>query len=293
MTLYAARPVACVFGSRFTETLPVLMYHSISDDPETGVGAYYRVATSPARFAEQMQWIADAGCRAVTLQEGIKALTDGHLPARPLVAVTFDDGFQDFHTAAWPVLKSHRFSATMYLPTGYIQNERKSFLDRQCMTWSEVRELRSEGIQFGSHTVNHPKLYNLSWREIEQELSQSKQQIEHELGECISSFAYPFAFPQEDARFAEKLSDMIYRCGFANCATTVVGRMGQGDDPMWVRRLPVNQCDDRALFLAKLRGEYDWLGQAQLTLRRVRSRLRHSRRQETGGAPGLAQSHKL
>jgi peptidoglycan/xylan/chitin deacetylase (PgdA/CDA1 family) len=269
------------------------MYHSISDDLETGVGAYYRVATSPARFSEQMQWIADAGRRAVTLEDGMKALTDGTLPTKPLVAVTFDDGFRDFHTAAWPVLNRHRFLATMYLPTGYIQHERKTFLDRQCMTWAEVRELRREGIQFGSHTVNHPKLYNLSWSEIEQELSRSKQQIELELGEAVSGFAYPFAFPQEDARFTEKLSDMIYRCGYANCATTAIGRMGQGDNPMWIRRLPVNQRDDRALFLAKLRGEYDWLGHAQLTLRRVRSRLRHSRRQETSGAPSLAQSHKL
>ena len=292
VTLCAARPVACLLGSRLAETLPVLMYHSISDDPETGVGAYYRVATSPGRFAEQMQWIADAGYRAVTLQDGMKALADGNLPTRRLVAVTFDDGFRDFHKAAWPVLSRHKFSATMYLPTGYIQHERKTFLNRQCMTWAEVRELRREGIQFGSHTVNHPKLYTLSWSNIEQELLRSQQQIDNELGETISSFAYPFAFPQEDSGFTEKLSDLLYRCGYASCATTVIGRMGQGDDPLWVHRLPVNQCDDRALFLAKLRGWYDWLGNVQWTARRVRSRIRHTRRLETSDPPNLAQSHK-
>lgn len=292
MTLYASRPVSSLFGSRYSETLPVLMYHSISDDPEIGVGAYYRVATSPARFADQMQWIADAGCKAVTLEEGMKALTDGTLSTRPLVAVTFDDGFRDFYTAAWPVLKQHRFSASMYLPTRYIQIERQTFLDRQCMTWTEVRELQRAGIRFGSHTVNHPKLYNLSWSDIEKELSQSKQQIENELGGTVSSIAYPFAFPQEDDAFTVKLSAMIYRCGYASCATTVIGRMGQGDNPFWVRRLPVNQCDDRALFIAKLRGEYDWLGQAQLSVRWIKSRLRNVRRQEFDGAAIVARSPK-
>jgi len=47
------------------------MYHSISDDPETGVSPYYRVCTFPRRFAEQMKWLADWGYRGVTLSEGL------------------------------------------------------------------------------------------------------------------------------------------------------------------------------------------------------------------------------
>ncbi|MES1168557.1 MAG: hypothetical protein ABUL61_05255, partial [Oleiharenicola lentus] len=51
--------------------LPILMYHSISADPEAGVGDYYKVCTSPSRFAEHLQWLADWGYRGVTLSEGL------------------------------------------------------------------------------------------------------------------------------------------------------------------------------------------------------------------------------
>lgn len=246
--------------------LPVLMYHSISDDPETGVGAYYRVATSPRRFAEQMQWLADAGYRGVSLEE---ALSVG-AGAKKLAAITFDDGFRDFHTTAWPVLKAHRFTATMYLPTAFIDSQRRAFFNRECLTWDEVRELRREGARFGSHTVNHPKLYELAWETIENELADSKKLIEQELGESVSSFAYPFAFPQEDRNFMHRLKAVLKASGYQNCATTIIGNLRPGTDEFWVKRQPVNDCDDRALFNAKLAGAYDWMASPQAVVRRVK-----------------------
>lgn len=250
--------------------MPVLMYHSISDDAEAGVNAYYRVATSPARFAEQMQWIADVGCQGVSLEEGMAQLTTGKSTGRPLVAITFDDGFRDFYTAAWPVLQRHQFTATMYLPTALISEQRRSFRGKECLTWSEVRGLRSQGIHFGSHTVNHLKLYDLPWREIENELSQSKQRIEQELGEKVASFAYPYAFPQEDGCFTARLTKLLCRQGYHSCATTLIGCVRNGDDAFQLKRLPANSGDGRALFLAKLAGAYDWMGRLQTTFRRTK-----------------------
>ena len=86
--------------------------------------------------------------------------------ARKPVAITFDDGFQDFYTEAFPVLAQYGFSATMYLPTAFVGNPRRSFKSHPCMTWSEVREAYRAGIEFGSHTVSHPKLVELDWPQI-------------------------------------------------------------------------------------------------------------------------------
>ena len=146
------------------------------------------------------------------------------------------------------------------------------------MTWTEVRELQRAGIQFGSHTVNHPKLYQLSWSEIQDELAQSKQTIEKHLGERISSFAYPYAFPQEDNEFVERLAKLLRKCGYDNCATTAIGRMGQEGNPFWVKRLPANGSDDQSLLLSKMKGDYDWMRHPQFLSRWARSRLHHSRR---------------
>jgi peptidoglycan/xylan/chitin deacetylase (PgdA/CDA1 family) len=106
------------------------MYHSISGDPEPGVTSYYRTVTSPSRFAEQMQWLREHDYRGVSLHEGLAWLdekaSDNNLPINPdlgsfkqPVALTFDDGFRDFHTAAFPILQACGFTATMYLPTSF------------------------------------------------------------------------------------------------------------------------------------------------------------------------------
>ncbi len=247
--------------------VPILMYHSVSDDREDDVEPYYRLATNPCRFAEQMQWLRDSGYRGVSLEAALAMPAGGESAAGPLAVITFDDGLRDFYTAAWPIIQRHGFTATMYLPTAFIGSQRKSFHGRECLTWNEVREMRMHGLRFGSHTVNHPKLHELSWNAIGNELRLSKEHIEQELGEAVSSFAYPYAFPQEDGNFTKTLTELLRGEGYLNCTTTLVGRMLPGDDPFRLKRLPVNSCDDQALFTAKLKGAYDWLSVVQSAFR--------------------------
>lgn len=266
LTLGIFRPLS---GSA-ARGLPVLMYHSVSNDPEPGVGSYYRVTTSPQRFAEQMDWLSELGFKGVSLEEALAAHGQAE-GGQSLVAITFDDGFRDFHTTAWPILQKHHFTATMYVPTGFIAPDRRTFNNRECLTWDEVRELRRQGARFGSHTVNHPKLYELSWKEIETETAESKWRLEEELGEPVSSFAYPYAFPQENRDFSSRLADILKTCGYQSCVTTVIGRWHPGDDSYSVKRLPANSCDDQALFKAKLNGAYDWMGTPQALVRRMKA----------------------
>jgi peptidoglycan/xylan/chitin deacetylase (PgdA/CDA1 family) len=267
ISLYLSAPLyRAGWGKRGTH-LPILMYHSVSSDREEGVGPYYRLATSPNRFAEQMQWLGDLGCVGVALEDALPLLRSGKINGRRPVAITFDDGFRDFHSAAWPVLRQHGFTATVYLPTGFVSRERKLFHGKECLTWDEVRELRQNGIRFGSHTISHPTLYGMTWSEIETETANSKERIQQELQEEVTSFAYPYAFPQEDRRFTERFIDLLRKTGFQHCATTVIGRAEADDDLFLLKRLPANSSDDKPLFTAKLDGAYDWLGLIQAVFR--------------------------
>jgi peptidoglycan/xylan/chitin deacetylase (PgdA/CDA1 family) len=284
ITLCVARPLAATGLVSRGHALPILMYHSVSDDAEEGVGPYYRVATHPRRFAEQMQWLKELGYTGVSLEEALKAAHHNSAGQRRMAVITFDDGFRDFHTAAWPVLRYHGFSASMYLPTGFISTKRKSFRDRECMTWGEVRELRAQGAHFGAHTVSHPELYKIPWRDIETEVTDSKEQVETELGESICSFAYPYAFPQQDPEFVEQFKKLLDDRGYRSCVTTRIGRVKPDDDRLSLRRLPVNSCDDRTLFAAKLDGHYDRISVAQNCIRRVKAVTMNRRRLARAGA---------
>ena len=270
VTLGVARPLVSLLGGSSTRALPVLMYHSISDDPQPDVAPYYKTTTSRAVFEEQIRRLTEQGYQSVDLAEALRRINTRIPTPGKAVVITFDDGFRDFYDLAFPILKKHGQTAVMYLPTVFIGGDRRSFKGRECMTWSEVRELHGQGIHFGSHTVSHPKLYELSWTEIEEELARSKERIERELGAEVSSFAYPFAFPQQDQRFTDKFSRSLRQLGYRNCATTIVGRVQPGDDPFCVKRLPMNVCDDQALFKAKLAGAYDWVAAPQNAVKRAK-----------------------
>src|SRR5690242_16122218 len=89
-TLYVAQPLLRTGGRRKEAYLPVLMYHSISDTPETAVRAYYRTVTAPNVFEAQMDALRKACWRGVTLREGLETLAASPAKVEKMVAITFD-----------------------------------------------------------------------------------------------------------------------------------------------------------------------------------------------------------
>ncbi len=268
-TLYVARPLQRL-TSASQRSIPILMYHSISDEDESRVHPYYRTATSPAVFAAQIASLQSAGFRAVGLTEAAQRIAQPAIPDN-WVVITFDDGYRNFYTDAFPVLNRHGFTATMFLPTAYIGDTTTSFNKKDCMTWSEVRELQKCGIDFGSHTVTHPQLHDIQADRIKQEVELSKQTIEERLGSKVESFAYPYAFPDTDIQFRNRLREMLRNAGYASGVCTTLGRASRGSDPYFLKRLPVNSCDDAELFQAKLDGSYDWLAKPQYLVKKAKS----------------------
>jgi peptidoglycan/xylan/chitin deacetylase (PgdA/CDA1 family) len=263
ITLKLIRPLRREGFNRSMGGLPILMYHSIADDVESETAPYYRVCTRPAVFREHMTAIVNGGYRVIPLEGVIERLLQGRSLPEKSVIITFDDGFRNFYTDAFPVLQEHGFSATVFLPTAFIGRQRRSFKAKECLTWAEVCELQKCGICFGSHTVNHPNLIELSWPEIKKELSASKLELEHNLGEAMTTFAHPFAFPQAERDYVERFRALLVELGYSCCVTTTIGRVESSADPYRLPRLPVNSLDDFALFRAKLEGAYDWLALPQ------------------------------
>ena len=271
-TLYVMSPFLRLAGGR-GRSIPILMYHSIADEDESGSHAYYRTKTSPAVFAAQMKFLHDHGYKTCSVAQGIDHLRDEAAPADKLVVITFDDGYRDFYQQAFPSLNRYGFSATVFIPTAYIGETSISFKGKDCLTWAEVRELKEHGIVFGSHTVHHPQLHDLSVPKLQEEITHSKSTIEERLGCAVDSFAYPYAFPQADTEFKKILRDSLRGAGYQNGVCTIVGRANRSSEPLFLERLPVNSCDDDALFQAKLNGAYDWIGKSQYLAKKGKSYL--------------------
>lgn len=280
LTLSFFYPATKLLRKKSGLQIPILMYHSVSDQLDDHLHPYFRTVTSQECFEQQMRFLSERGYQALTLSEAVHVLQNQEIPTPAntsaasgqqhlKVVITFDDGLRDFYSAAFPIIEKFGFKATVFLTSAMIDN---TFLTgNECLRKSEIKELAAKGIEFGSHTVSHPQLQNLSCEEIVHELANSKKHIEEVLGHTMTLFSYPYRFPEGDTNFTKMLRNILLEQGYSIGVTTIIGRTKSSDNPLFLKRLPVNDCDDMPFFQAKLEGGYDWLHGFQLASKKIRA----------------------
>lgn len=229
-----------VNGRKTKLKVPVITYHSIDNSGSV-------ISTSPVVFRRQMKHLADGGHRVVSLGELVGSFKTGtKLPAKPIV-LTFDDGFGNFYTEAFPVLSEYGFSATVFLVTDYCGkvNDWPGNSDEiprsKLLSWHEVRELDRHGIEFGSHTKTHPDLTRLAAKEIEQEIVGSQADIENAVGRKAATFAYPFGWKNETVK-------RIVANFFDAACSTELGKVSAASDLYSLCRLDAYYLSNQRLF---------------------------------------------
>ena len=242
-------------------TISVLMYHSIADVPGP-------TSIAPATFTMHMRVLAASGHEVIPFRQvGEWLRTGAPLPAHA-VAITFDDGFADFLPAA-DVLHQHRFPATVFLPTGRIGFDEDwsgtGTAPRPLLRWNEVAELASAGVEFGGHSMSHPRLTALDPARLEAEISGSRQAIEERLGVRPTTFAPPYGDSNAAVRAA------IARW-FECAAGTVFGRVMPASDAFDVPRIEMHYYRTEARWNAFLEGRGEWYLRGRQLLRSVRQR---------------------
>lgn len=215
-------------------TLPVLLYHSVADaaDPR-----FAQWTVSPELFAAQMEVLAQEGWRTLTVSE-LAELWDSpeEIPER-VVAITFDDGFADFHSAAWPQLRRHGFAATVFVTTGYVGSTsawlgRVGEGDRPLMSWSQIAEIAAAGIEVGAHGHSHVQLDTVSNGQATYEIELSRQALADVIGP-VASFAYPHGYHSRAARRE------VRRAGFSSACAVRDGLASTSEDRYAITRAVV------------------------------------------------------
>jgi peptidoglycan/xylan/chitin deacetylase (PgdA/CDA1 family) len=167
----------------------VLTYHSVAP----GAGP---TSIAPETFAMQMATLAECGYAALTLDQFLDwRRAPGAQPGRR-VLISFDDGFADFASAAFPILRSQGFPSLVFLPTDRMEG-REDWAGapepgRPLMSWAQVTALAEAGVEFGSHTLTHPDLTRLSLEDRRREISGSAEALGQRLGRRTRSFAAPY-----------------------------------------------------------------------------------------------------
>jgi len=143
------------------------------------------VRMPPDQFEDQMAYLQDKGYQSISLDQFYQAEYFGEtLPAKPIM-ITFDDGYADNYTTAFPILKKYGFTATIFMVSSYIDGE-------GFMTWPQLKELAANGWQIEGHTANHTDLTKLDSKTVLSELKSSKELLEKGLGQPVDFFAYPY-----------------------------------------------------------------------------------------------------
>ena len=193
------------------QQVPILLYHSISEHASR---PFKRWTVTPDSFRNQLLLLKINGYSPLTLSEYVECQNRRRFPLKP-VLITFDDGFEDFYTYAFPILQEFDFSATLYITTGYVgcTSEWLSNLQegrRKMLSVSQILELHNNGIEIGAHTVTHPQLDTLSEFTAWHEISESKIWLEAILGSEVKSFAYPHGY------YSKRIRQMTLQAGFSS-----------------------------------------------------------------------------
>jgi peptidoglycan/xylan/chitin deacetylase (PgdA/CDA1 family) len=243
--------------------VPILTYHSIDTSGSI-------ISTTPDVFRRQMEFLDSAGYQTLSLGELISTWSSNGTVSPMTIVLTFDDGFQNFYTEAFPILQEFRFTATVFLVTDHCGkfndwSGNPATLPRsEMLSWGSVEELSRFGIEFGGHTKTHPDLTKLAEKDALAEMADSRKTLEDRLGKESRTFAYPYGRHNGQVRRIAK------RLFTASCSTDL-GKVNSDSDVCTLDRIDTYYLSNLRVFEALPYRTFDGYLKVRQVMRRLRS----------------------
>jgi transcriptional regulator of met regulon len=219
--------------------LTILTYHSISNEIEPDE------TVTPEEFERQLQYIEE-NYEVIPLEEAIEYLQTDIEKVSGSIVITFDDGYSDNYYNAYPLLKKHDFPATIFLISDFVENNGGKYLSP-----SQIHEMKKNNISFGSHSISHQILTNLTKEKMVREIRGSKDMLESQLGQRINFFAYPIGTRVD---FNDEIEEVVKTCKYSCACSNMYGMNGNNADIFALKRIGIETTDNFFIFKKKLNG---------------------------------------
>lgn len=220
----------------------ILCYHGVAAEPPSPDPRGLFVTRSD--FEDHLDLIEGRGYDLVGVSDLWRRMSAGEDVSR-LASITFDDGFKSASREAMPILAARGASSTMFVSTGLLDGPHPHMPTADIMSADEVLELRDMGMEIGAHTVDHPRLPEIRYDQVLEQLRTSRAALEDLLGEPVTSMAYPFgAFDQRAVTAAAEAGYEI-ACGCSGPAPW---------EPLSLPREPVFPSTTRLRLRLKMAG---------------------------------------
>ena len=233
----------------------ILCYHGVTERNGRSADDRKGLHVNRKRFESHLTFL-QRHYHVISLEEYLRARKTGSsLPDRSVV-LTFDDGFRNFFTTAAPMLAARKMPATVFLITDITGRENgnkrgKNWTpldDKRHLSWTEAKQLRHRGFEFGSHTCSHSRLLTLSPVETERELLHSFNDLVTNLGLEQPTLSYP------KGEYSSLLAADARKLGYACAVTTDHGANLLNQDRFSLGRTMIGNNDDKASFAVRVSG---------------------------------------
>jgi len=194
--------------------IPILMYHKVGDPPEGS--KLKKLWVSSEKFRRHLAYLKKNGYTPITFRDIYQHWDMGaDLPEKP-VLITFDDGYKNNFETAYPILKEFGTRATIFTVVQTVGGDNEwhnsnSETRVPMVSWEELKILKNEGWEIGSHTMTHPRLLALDVNEAGVELEMSRRVIEEHLASAPPTFAYPYGNGEDSPIMRDAVKKAGYR----------------------------------------------------------------------------------
>ena len=220
--------------------VPILMYHYIRDNPDPNDILGYNLSVTPVEFDKQMHYLSDNQYNTITMLDLVNALKNTTPLPKKSIILTFDDGYTDFYTNAFPILKKYNLKAENYVISGFIDHYRY-------LSSSQIKEMYQSGlITIGSHSVDHPDLRTLTNDTLHKEMIDSKNTLEKLLATTITDFCYPFGY------YNESVKESVEEAGYIDATTTQESAIHTSNNHSLMPRVRMSGGMSLAQFIQRL-----------------------------------------